>query len=109
MYGKNGAQAKVDNKYKDRSNENGVRRNIPPSNGNTTKLQPVLNVKSEDKRNNKSSSQQKIGSRFPDIHHSKAKTGKSRDPVKLPAINLRSGNNSNLSKVKHNVRKVIVS
>lgn len=84
--------------HKDRSNKNGLGKN----NRITTKLQPVVNVKS---KNDEASSQQKIGSRLPDIHCSKAKTGnnlntpKSRDSVKLPELNLKSGNSS---KVKSN-------
>ena len=116
MHGQNGAQTKVGNIYKDRSNENRVRKNILPSNGNTTKLQPVLNLKSEDSRNNKfkATSQQKIESKLPDIHSPKVKTGNtlnpshytSRDPVKLPEVYLRPGHNSNLlSKVKCYARK----
>ena len=100
--------------HKDRSNENGPRKNIPPSKRITTKLQPVVNVKSENKENKENDdafSQQKIGSRLPDIHHSKGKMGnnlnlpKSRDPVKLPELNMKSGNNS---KVKCNARNPLI-
>ena len=95
----NDAQVKEVNKYK---------KNIQPRNG--TKLQPVSNFKSDDRRNDKAtvSNQTKTGSILPDIHSPKTQHGnnvnslhhKPRDPVKLPEIDLRPENDHNLSKVK---------
>ena len=109
-----GAQVKEVNKYKNRSNE--LRKNIPQSNRNSTKLQPVSNLRSEDRQNHKAtvSSQPKIGSTPLDIHSPKTQHGntvnslhhKTRDPVKLPEIDLRPRNDHNLSKVKCQARKV---
>lgn len=55
------------------------------------------------------SSQHKTGSRFPDIHSTKIKTGsrlnssqqKAREPIILPQIDHKPGNSHNLLKVIH--------
>jgi len=73
-----------------------------------SKPNPVLDLKSKDKNEKASLSMQyKTGSRFPDIHSSKSKTGnnihspqhKPRESVKLPGIDHKSGNSYSLLKV----------